>query len=171
MTDWHRWAIPILFAAAGCEWKITSRVGVQVTTPLVRARDDGTREAPLGGVSARIECPGGGGETLGSTDAGGSMLVTTRAPVRLDCDLAIDYRGQPAARVAVDEACSRKESGECRVLEVRLTLSPRDRSSVSEPLAMRARCEEPQTADWVRCRRAAEPVPVEVGWPFTGRSR
>jgi hypothetical protein len=174
MTGWRSWAIPILLAAAGCEWKITSRVGVQVMAPLARARDDGTREAPLGGVSARVECPGGASERLGSTDASGSILVTTRAPVRLDCDLAIDYRGYPVARVAVDEACSLKEAGECRVLEVRLTHDPRDRASSAEPVALRARCEGEPHAGWVRCRRGEEPIfPGAPGrWPaFSDRSR
>ena len=81
--------IPILFAAAGCEWKTTSRVGVQVTTPLLRARDDGARDAVVGGAKVRVRCPGGAGEDLGSTGAEGWVLVTTRAVVPLTCDLAI----------------------------------------------------------------------------------
>ena len=151
--------IPVFLAVAGCQWKETTRVGVQVMAPLVHARDDGTREAPLGGVAARVECPGRAAERLGSTDASGAILVTTAAPVRLDCDLAIDYRGRPVARVAAAEACSLEKAGECRVLEVRLTHDPRARSSPVEPMALRVRCEEgPVRADWVRCRQAAEPV-------------
>ena len=139
MTVSRSCMIPIFLVLAACEWKNTSRVLVQVRTPLVRARDDGAREAPLGGVSARVECPGGAAERLGSTDSSGSILVTTRAPVRLDCDLAIDYRGQSVARVAVGEACSLEEAGECRMLEVRLTHDPRARSSTVEPVAVRSR--------------------------------
>ena len=130
MADSRTWAF-ILLAAAGCEWKVTSRVLLQVTAPLARARDDGTRETPLGGAFASIRCPDGAVEKLGSTDSSGSVLVTTRAPVRLDCDLAVDYRGRPFALVAVGEACSRQEAGECRVLEARLTLDPK-----AEPLML-----------------------------------
>ena len=137
MTVRRSWAIPILLALAGCEWKNTSRVGVQVIAPLAHPRDDGTRESPLGGVSARIECPGGAAESLGSTDASGFILVTTRESVRLDCDLAIDYRGRPFARVAVDEACPIRDGGECRALQVRLMLDPGGRFSFTQPVALR----------------------------------
>ena len=148
--------IPILLAAAGCEWKTTSRVGVQVTTNLPRTRDDGTRSAPLGGARVRVRCPGGAGEDLGSTGAEGSVLVTTRAAVPLTCDLSIDYRGHLVALVPVSEACSREEGGECREVRVRLIVDPRDDASTTDPVAMRTRCEREQ--DWVRCWRLAYPV-------------
>jgi hypothetical protein len=140
MTLWRSQAILVLVAAAGCEWKNTSRVGVQVIAPLARARDDGTRETPLLGASARIACPDGTGEKLGSTDAGGWILVTTRAPVRLECDVAVDYRAQLLTRVAVREACSVQEAGECRGLQIRVMLDPRGRSSLTQPVALRPRC-------------------------------
>lgn len=160
--------IPILLAAAGCEWKTTSRVGVQVTTPLLRTRDDGTRDAPVGGARVRVRCPGGAGEDLGSAGAEGWVLVTTRAAVPLTCDLAIDYRGHLVALVPVSETCSRKEGGECREVRVRLIVDLRGNASTADSFALRTRCEREQ--DWVRCWRPAYPVISEEGpWPFFTR--
>src|SRR5215470_15468276 len=121
MTAWRLSLVPVLMVAAACEWKVTSRVGVQVVEPLQRVRGDGTRENPVAGAGVRIQCPDGAIERLGATDAAGWVLVTTRAPVGLDCDLAIDVDRHSAALVPVAEACAQKESGECRVLEVRWT--------------------------------------------------
>jgi len=157
--------IPILIAAAGCEYRMTSRVGVQVMAPLQRARDDGTRDAPVGGAVISVKCPSGGGERLGSTDAAGWVLVTTRAPVGLDCDLAVDYRGQPLALVPVNETCSRKEAGGCRVIEVRLALDAKRDAPSPQPVALRARCEAEPHGDWVRCWRTRKPVTAEWGGP------
>ena len=153
--------IPILLAVAGCEWKTTSRVGVQVTTPLLRTRDDGTRDAPVGGARVRVRCPDGAGEDLGSAGAEGWVLVTTRAPVPLTCDLAIDYRGHLVALVPVSETCSRKEFGECREVRVRLIVDLRGDASTPDSVALRTRCEREQ--DWVRCWRPAYRVISEEG--------
>src|SRR5437868_3839114 len=131
MTAWRLWPIPILVAAAACEWKDTSRVGVQVMAPLVRALDDGTRYVPVLGAVIRIECPNGVVEELGPTDANGWVLVTTRAPVSLGCDVAVDDRGRRVALVRVHETCSRKEAGECRDLDLRLKLDPRGAPSTA----------------------------------------
>lgn len=143
-----RWTvfIPILLAAASCEWKTTSQVSVQVTTPHPRARGDRARDTRVGGAHVRIQCPGGAAENLGSTGAEGSVLVTTRAAVALTCDLAIDYRGTLVALVPVAEACSREERGECRELRVRMDVDLRGTASAA---ASAARCEREQ--DWVRC--------------------
>jgi hypothetical protein len=157
--------IPILLAAAGCEWKTTSRVGVQVTTPLLRTRDDSTGDAPAGGARVRVRCPVGAGEDLGSAGAEGFLLVTTRAAVPLTCDLAIDYHGHLLAIVPVSETCFRKEGGECREVRVRLIVDLRGDASTADSVALRTRCERDQ--DWVRCWRPAYPVISEKGpWPF-----
>lgn len=150
-----------ILLAAGCEWKTTTRVGVQVTTPLPRTRDDGTREAPIGGARVRVRCPGGAGEDLGSAGAEGWVLVTTKAAVPLTCDLAIDYRGHLVALVPASEACSRKEGRECREVRVRLIVDLRGSASTADSVALRTRCERDQ--DWVRCRRPAYPVISEEG--------
>ena len=160
--------IPILLATAGCEWKTTSRIGVQVTTPLVRMRDDGTRDAHVGGARVRVRCPGGAGEDLGSTGAEGWVLVTTRAAVPLTCDLAIDYRGELVALIPVGETCSRKEGGECRDLRVRLNVDLGGNASTADSVALRTRCEREQ--EWFRCWRPAYPVISEDGpLPFFTR--
>src|SRR4051812_10727708 len=99
MTPVPRWPIAILVAAAGCEWKTTSRVGVQVRAPLARALDGGARDVPVLGAVIRVKCPNGVVEELGSTDANGSVLVTTKSPVFLACDVTVDYRGRTVALV------------------------------------------------------------------------
>ncbi len=141
--------IPILVAAAGCERKTTSRVGVQVTALLPRARGDGALDAPVGGARVRIRCPDGTGEDLGLTGAEGSVLVTTRAAVALTCDLAIHSRGNLVALVPVAGTCSRAEGGECRELRVRLNVELRGNASAADSVAPGTRCEREQ--DWVRC--------------------
>ena len=163
------WPIPLLLIAAGCEWKTTSRVGVQLTAPL--ARHVGRRLVSVGGAAIRVQCPGGTVEKLGSTNADGWVMVTSKAPVRLDCDLAIDYRGHPYALVPVAEACSRKEGIECRVLEVRLMVEPGDGPSGDEPVAVRTRCEEAPQDGWVRCGRMTNPPTAEweATWPVFAR--
>jgi len=118
-----RWRfLPILLAVAGCDWKVTTRVGVQVTAPLPRARDDGTRDAPVPGALVRVECPGGDAQQLGRTDVAGWVLITTRAAVALDCALTIEHGGRSTASIPVSEACTLKEANECRALEVRVGL-------------------------------------------------
>ena len=158
MTGWRLSLIPILIAAAGCEWKISSQVAVQVMAPLLRARNDGTRDAPIGGAVIQVKCPNGVVERLGSTDAAGWVFITTRAPVGLECDLASDYRGYPFALVPVNETCSRKEAGECRELGVRLSLDLRGDSSSAGAVALRVRCEEEPHRGFVRCWRATKPA-------------
>jgi hypothetical protein len=142
--------IAILLAAAGCEWKTTSRVAVQVTTPPPRTLADGAREVQIRGARVRVQCPDGTGEDLGSTGAEGSVLVTTRAAVSLACDLAIDHRGNLVALVPVAGTCSREEGGECRELRVRLNVVLRGKASGADATAPGTRCEREQ--DWVRCR-------------------
>jgi len=163
MTGRRLSLIPILIAAAGCEWKITSQVAVQVMAPLLRVRNDGTRDTPIGGAVIQIKCPNGAVESLGSTDATGWVFVTSRAPVGLDCDLAIDYRGHPVALVPVNETCSRKEAGQCRELGVRLSLDLGGDFSNAEAVALRVRCEEATRRGFVRCWQATKPVTAERG--------
>jgi len=135
MTAWRSMLVRVLIAAASCNPKVTSQVGVQVTQPLLRVRADGTREVPFLGAEVRIECPNDTVETLGSTDAGGWVLVTTRAPVALECQLAIDSAGHPLARIPVDESCTQREGGECRALILRMMLDRRAEVSGGQPIA------------------------------------
>ena len=153
--------IPILLAAAGCEWKTTSRVGVQVTTPLLRMRADGTRDAYVGGATVRVRCPGGAGEDLGRTGAEGWVLVTSRAAVPLACDLAIEYRGDLVALIPVSQTCWRKEGGECRDVRARLNVDLRGNASTADSVALRAGCEREQ--EWFRCWRPPYPAISEEG--------
>src|SRR5262249_12598524 len=57
--------VSVLIVAAACEWKVTSRMGVQVFEPLARTREDGTWQAPVAGAAVRVECPDGTTESLG----------------------------------------------------------------------------------------------------------
>jgi len=163
MNACRLWLIPILLAAGGCEWRTTSRVGVQVMVPVQRPSGDGTHDAPAGGAVVGVKCPSGVVESLGSTDAAGWVLVTSKAPVGLDCDLAIDYRGHPSALVPVNQTCSRKEGGECRELELRLTLDFKGKgdSANAESVALRARCEEEPHGGFMGCRGATKPLVTE----------
>src|SRR3954465_4725301 len=105
--SWSRLSVLFTLAAsAGCEWKVTSRVGVQVMAPLVRAHDDGTRDPPGAGAPGRVECPDGKVERLGTTDAFGWVLVNTRTPVGMDCSIAILRDGPLAGRVLNNRACT-----------------------------------------------------------------
>jgi len=169
MTAWRFSLVPILIAASGCDWKITSRVGVQVMAPLRQARDDGTRDVPIGAARVRVECPNRVGESLGATDASGWVLVVTRTPVGLDCNLAIDSDHRAIALIPVSETCARREAEECRVLEVRVTLDLKDEAAGPEPIALGARCETGPLGGLARCWRAAKPM--TVGWARSTRPR
>ncbi|HZX93305.1 MAG TPA: hypothetical protein VFE90_02230 [Myxococcales bacterium] len=146
--SWSRLSVLFTLAAsAGCEWKVTSRVGVQVMAPLVRAHDDGTRDAPVAGAPVRVECPDGKVERLGTTDAFGWVLVNTRTPVGMDCSIAILRGGHVAAQVPINEACSSREGGECRAFEARVVLDLRLEAREAQPRIVRLGPGPAQEAD------------------------
>jgi hypothetical protein len=116
----------VLFAAslalAGCEWKVTSRVGVQVVAPREAGRGDRSLEAPIEGARVSVECPDELEQGLGVTDRAGLLLATAGSPVRVDCTLVVARDGRTLARLPAWRACSIRSGSECRAVEARVRL-------------------------------------------------
>src|SRR5437868_11698904 len=83
--------VAALFVAAGCETKITSRVGVHAVGVRTSVRNDGPRLAPIQGAAVRVECSGTAGESVGTTDTAGWLLANSATPVDVGCAVSIEH--------------------------------------------------------------------------------
>jgi hypothetical protein len=111
-----------LLALAGCEWKVTSRVGVQVVALREGARGGRSLEAPIEGARVSVECPDELERRLGVTDPAGLLLAIADSAVRVDCTLVVARDGRTLARLPASGACSIRSGSECRAVEARVRL-------------------------------------------------